>query len=99
MLIRYIHANGASMFFLVVYIHILEEFIMARIVIQDSLYGQLRFYSVYYDWYSFYGLYFTLGQMSFWAATVITNLASALPVVGKPIVLWLWGGFSVDMLL
>lgn len=86
------------MFFLVVYVHILEDFIMGLMHIQDSLFGVLGYNLVFNDRNSFYGLCITVGQMSFWAATVITNLASALPVIGKPIVLWLWGGFSVDML-
>lgn len=87
------------MFFLVVYVHILEAYITVLMHIQDNLFGPLGNYSFCNDWYSFYGICITMGQMSFWAATVITNLASALPVIGKPIVLWLWGGFSVDMLL
>ena len=44
----------------------------------------------------FYGLRFTLGQMSFWGATVITNLFSAIPLVGESITTWLWGAYSVD---
>lgn len=85
------------MFFLVVYVHILEVYIMGLIYIHGSLYGALSYNFIFNDWYSFYGICITVGQMSFWAATVITNLASALPVIGKSIVLWLWGGFSVDM--
>ena len=45
---------------------------------------------VYYDWNSFYGYVLPWGQMSFWAATVITNLASAIPIVGNDIVIWFW---------
>lgn len=96
-LIRYIHANGASMFFLVVYVHIFRglyygsyayprQFVWAiGVIILFVMIGT-----------AFMGYVLPWGQMSFWAATVITNLASALPVIGKPIVLWLWGGFSVD---
>ncbi|KJV89012.1 cytochrome b(N-terminal)/b6/petB family protein, partial [Orientia tsutsugamushi str. UT76] len=45
-----------------------------------------------HDGYCFYGICFTLGQMSYWGATVITNLFSAIPLIGKSIVTWLWGG-------
>jgi quinol-cytochrome oxidoreductase complex cytochrome b subunit len=96
-LIRYFHANGASFFFLVVYIHI----------------GRGLYYGSYqkprgFVWSlgvvilllmmaaAFTGYVLPWGQMSFWAATVITNLFSAIPVLGEPIVSWLWGGFSVD---
>jgi len=96
-LLRYIHANGASMFFLVVYVHIFRglyygsymyprEFVwIIGVVIYFLMIGT-----------AFMGYVLPWGQMSFWAATVITNLVSAFPVIGKPIVLWLWGGFSVD---
>merc|ERR1719510_1772353 len=54
------------------------------------------FYSTSYHGYSFFRVCITLGQISFWGATVITNLFSAIPYVGSDIVFWLWGGFSVD---
>ena len=94
--LRYLHANGASMFFLVVYLH------LSRGIYYGSFAGKRQFV-----WYSgviilflmiltaFLGYVLPWGQMSFWAATVITSLASAIPLVGEVVVAWLWGGFSV----
>jgi ubiquinol-cytochrome c reductase cytochrome b subunit len=95
--IRYLHANGASMFFAVVYIHV------ARGLYYGS-YQKPRGFAwvlgviilILMMATAFMGYVLPWGQMSFWAATVITNLFSAFPVVGEPIVAWLWGGFSVD---
>ena len=96
-LIRYIHANGASVFFIVVYCHIFR-----------GLYYGSYFYPREHLWCSGIGIFFAMmatgfmgyvlpwGQMSFWGATVITNLFSAIPIAGDSIVTWLWGGFSVD---
>jgi ubiquinol-cytochrome c reductase cytochrome b subunit len=95
-LIRYIHANGASIFFIVVYLHIFR-----------NLYFSSFLYPRHYLWMSgvaiflvmmatgFMGYVLPWGQMSLWGATVITNLFSAFPIVGTSIVEWLWGGFSV----
>ena len=96
-LLRYFHANGASFFFLVVYIHILRglfygSFIKPRHFVW--IIGVIIFFLMV--GIAFLGYVLPWGQMSFWAATVITNLASALPLVGKFIVYWLWGGYSVD---
>jgi ubiquinol-cytochrome c reductase cytochrome b subunit len=96
-LIRYFHANGASMFFAVVYIHVARGlyygsyqkprgFVWVVGVVILILMMATAFMGYVLPW----------GQMSFWAATVITNLFSAFPIVGEPIVAWLWGGFSVD---
>jgi ubiquinol-cytochrome c reductase cytochrome b subunit len=95
--IRYLHANGASMFFAVVYIHVARGiyygsyqkprgFVWVAGVVILILMMATAFMGYVLPW----------GQMSFWAATVITNLFSAFPIVGEPIVAWLWGGFSVD---
>ena len=96
-LIRYLHANGASMFFIVTYSHIFRGLYygsymnprgplwVSGVAILFIMMGT-----------GFMGYVLPWGQMSFWGATVITNLASAIPVVGEPIVQWLWGGFSVD---
>ena len=96
-LIRYLHANGASMFFAVVYIHV------ARGIYYGSYQKPRGFVWVVGVLIlilmmatAFMGYVLPWGQMSFWAATVITNLFSAFPIVGEPIVAWLWGGFSVD---
>lgn len=95
--LRYIHANGASMFFIVVYIHMFR-----------GLYYGSYFQPRSELWYSgvilfllmmataFMGYVLPWGQMSFWGATVITNLFSAVPYIGENIVQILWGGFSVD---
>ena len=95
-LLRYIHANGASFFFVAVYIH------MARGMYYGSykeprevlwILGVILFLLMVIT--GFMGYVLPWGQMSFWAATVITNLFSAIPVVGGSIVTWLWGGFAV----
>jgi len=95
--IRYLHANGASFFFIVVYAHLFR-----------GLYYGSYFYPRRLLWCSgviilllmiitaFLGYVLPWGQMSYWAATVITNLASTVPFFGQKIVNWLWSGFSVD---
>ena len=95
--LRYVHANGASMFFIVVYMHTFR-----------GLYYGSYYYPRENLWIvgvaiilvmiltAFLGYVLPWGQMSFWAATVITNMVSAIPYIGKSIVVWLWGGFSVD---
>jgi ubiquinol-cytochrome c reductase cytochrome b subunit len=96
-LLRYTHANGASMFFIVVYIHIgrglyYGSYRSPRIIVW--LLGVVLVLLMMAT--AFIGYVLPWGQMSYWGATVITNLFSALPVVGKYIVSWIWGGFSVD---
>jgi ubiquinol-cytochrome c reductase cytochrome b/c1 subunit len=96
-LLRYIHANGASMFFLAVYVHIFRglyygSYKEPREVLW--ILGVILFLLMMAT--AFMGYVLPWGQMSFWAATVITNLFSALPFIGDPIVTWLWGGYSVD---
>lgn len=96
-LIRYFHANGASMFFIVVYCHIFRglyfgSYIYPRTQLWMS--GVIIFFLMMGT--AFMGYVLPWGQMSFWGATVITNLASAVPIIGKTIVEWLWGGFSVS---
>jgi quinol-cytochrome oxidoreductase complex cytochrome b subunit len=96
-LIRYLHANGASMFFIVTYCHIFRglyfgSYMNPRGPLWNS--GVIIFLLMMGT--GFMGYVLPWGQMSFWGATVITNLASAVPLVGNAIVEWLWGGFSVD---
>jgi ubiquinol-cytochrome c reductase cytochrome b subunit len=96
-LIRYLHANGASMFFIVVYSHIFRglyygSYIYPRGKLWCS--GVIIFLLMMAT--AFMGYVLPWGQMSFWGATVITNLFSAIPFVGGSIVEWLWGGYSVD---
>jgi len=96
-LIRYSHAVGASMFFIVVFIH----------MFRGLYYGSYKSPREVLWWLgvvililmmatAFMGYVLPWGQMSFWGATVITNLFSAFPLIGESIVTWLWGGFSVD---
>lgn len=95
-LFRYTHANGASMFFIVVYIHMFRglyygSFIRPRAILW--IVGVIIFFIMIVT--AFMGYVLPWGQMSFWGATVITNLFSAIPIVGSSIVVWLWGGYSV----
>nr|QIE12648.1 cytochrome b [Compsulyx cochereaui] len=94
-LIRTIHANGASFFFICIYIHI------GRGIYYES-------FNLKFTWFvgvlilfllmatAFMGYVLPWGQMSFWGATVITNLLSAIPYLGNMLVNWIWGGFAVD---
>nr|YP_010827558.1 cytochrome b [Callibia diana]WFD61154.1 cytochrome b [Callibia diana] len=94
-LLRTLHANGASMFFICIYLHIGR----------GMYYGSYKFF---YTWMigvlilflvmatAFMGYVLPWGQMSFWGATVITNLLSAIPYLGLDLVQWVWGGFAVD---
>jgi len=96
-LIRYMHANGASMFFIVVYCHIFRGLYYGSYMFPRQLLwcsGVVIFILMMAT--AFMGYVLPWGQMSFWGATVITNLFSAIPFVGGAIVEWLWGGFSVD---
>ena len=96
-LIRYMHANGASMFFIVVYSHIFRGLYYGSYMTpREHLWcsGVVIFLLMMAT--AFMGYVLPWGQMSFWGATVITNLFSAIPFIGPSIVEWLWGGFSVD---
>ena len=94
--LRYAHANGASMFFIVVYIHIFRGLYYGSYKTPRELLWMLGVVILLLIMASaFMGYVLPWGQMSFWGATVITNLFSAIPVVGESIVTWLWGGFSV----
>ncbi len=96
-LIRYTHPNGASFFFIMIYMHILRG-------IYYGSYQKPRMFV----WFSgvviyilmmgtaFLGYVLPWGQMSYWAATVITNLLTVIPVIGKDIVYWVWGGYSIN---
>jgi ubiquinol-cytochrome c reductase cytochrome b/c1 subunit len=95
-LLRYLHSNGASMFFLACYIHIARglyygSYKEPREVLW--ILGVIIFLLMIAT--GFMGYVLPWGQMSFWAATVITNLFSAIPLVGESVVTWLWGGYSV----
>lgn len=96
-LLRYVHANGASMFFLAVYIHMFRglyygsykeprEVLWILGVVLYLLMMAAAFMGYVLPW----------GQMSFWGATVITNLFGAIPIIGDSLATWLWGGFAID---
>ena len=96
-LIRYIHMNTASFFFIVVYLHIFRGLYYGSYKAPRELLwilGVVIFLLMMAT--AFMGYVLPWGQMSFWGATVITNLFSAIPFVGESIVTFLWGGFSVD---
>jgi ubiquinol-cytochrome c reductase cytochrome b subunit len=96
-LLRYTHAVGASMFFLAVYIHIFRGLYYGSYKAPREvlwILGVVIYILMMAT--AFMGYVLPWGQMSFWAATVITNLFSAIPIFGEGIVTWLWGGFSVD---
>ncbi len=96
-LLRYAHANGASMFFIVVYIHMFRGLYYGSYKAPRELLWMIGVVILLLMMaIAFMGYVLPWGQMSYWGATVITNLFSAIPVVGDSIVTWLWGGFSVD---
>ena len=96
-LLRYLHANGASMFFIVVYAHIFRGLYFGSYMNpRGRLWASGVIIFLLMMATAFMGYVLPWGQMSFWGATVITNLFSAIPVVGGSIVEWLWGGFSVS---
>src|SRR5215813_2204128 len=96
-LIRYIHMNGASFFFIAVYIHIFRGLYYGSYKAPRELLWILGVVILLLMMATaFMGYVLPWGQMSFWGATVITNLFSAIPVVGQSIVDWLWGGFAID---
>jgi len=96
-LLRYVHANGASMFFIVVYIHMSRSLYYGSYKAPRELLWILGVAILLIMMATaFMGYVLPWGQMSYWGATVITNLFSAFPLVGESIVTWLWGGFSVD---
>ncbi len=95
-LIRYTHANGASMFFIVVYCHIFRGLYYGSYMYpRGRLWASGVIIFLLMMATAFMGYVLPWGQMSFWGATVITNLFSAIPFIGGSIVEWLWGGFSV----
>lgn len=95
-LLRYVHANGASMFFIAVYIHIFRGLYYGSYKKPRELLWMLGVVILLLMMATaFMGYVLPWGQMSFWGATVITNLFSAVPLVGEDIVQWMWGGFSI----
>nr|YP_010957211.1 cytochrome b [Centropristis striata]QEP94863.1 cytochrome b [Centropristis striata]WMY90512.1 cytochrome b [Centropristis striata] len=94
-LIRNLHANGASFFFICLYLHIGRGLYYGSHLYKETWnVGVILLLLVMMT--AFVGYVLPWGQMSFWGATVITNLLSAIPYVGNMLVQWIWGGFSVD---
>nr|AGB57238.1 cytochrome b [Scotophilus viridis nigritellus]AGB57239.1 cytochrome b [Scotophilus viridis nigritellus] len=93
--LRYLHANGASMFFICLYLHIGRGLYYGSYMYKETWnIGVILLFAVMAT--AFMGYVLPWGQMSFWGATVITNLLSAIPYIGTSLVEWIWGGFSVD---
>nr|YP_003345214.1 cytochrome b [Cynoponticus ferox]BAI53313.1 cytochrome b [Cynoponticus ferox] len=94
-LMRNLHANGASFFFICLYLHIARGLYYGSYMHKETWnVGVVLYLLVMMT--AFVGYVLPWGQMSFWGATVITNLLSAVPYVGDMLVQWIWGGFSVD---
>nr|ASK85926.1 cytochrome b [Spilogale gracilis]UEK25167.1 cytochrome b [Spilogale gracilis lucasana] len=94
-IIRYLHANGASMFFICLYLHVGRGLYYGSYMFLETWnIGIILLFTVMAT--AFMGYVLPWGQMSFWGATVITNLLSAIPYIGTDLVEWIWGGFSVD---
>lgn len=96
-LIRYLHANGASFFFILVYFHIARGLFYGSYIGKKSIgwnIGVILFFLMIIT--AFIGYSLVWGQMSLWGATVITNLLSVIPFFGQNLVEFIWGGFSVS---
>nr|ABD94338.1 cytochrome b [Monodelphis handleyi] len=94
-LIRNLHANGASMFFMCLFLHVGRGVYYGSYLFKETWnIGVILLLTVMAT--AFVGYVLPWGQMSFWGATVITNLLSAIPYIGNTLVEWIWGGFSVD---
>nr|ALO77101.1 cytochrome b [Eurypogon sp. EUR01] len=94
-MMRTMHANGASFFFICMYIHIARGMYYSSFIFMNTwMIGVTLLFLTMAT--AFMGYVLPWGQMSFWGATVITNLLSAIPFIGKEIVEWIWGGFAVD---
>nr|ABI85254.1 cytochrome b [Ovis aries] len=94
-IIRYMHANGASMFFICLFMHVGRGLYYGSYTFLETWnIGVILLFATMAT--AFMGYVLPWGQMSFWGATVITNLLSAIPYIGTSLVEWIWGGFSVD---
>nr|YP_010242186.1 cytochrome b [Haematopota vexativa]QTI83225.1 cytochrome b [Haematopota vexativa] len=94
-LLRTLHANGASFFFICIYLHVGRGIYYGSYLFEPTwLVGVIILFLVMGT--AFMGYVLPWGQMSFWGATVITNLLSAIPYLGTDLVQWIWGGFAVD---
>lgn len=94
-ILKYLHANGASAFFICVYIHIARALYYGSYLKSHLWFSGITIFLIMMLT-AFIGYVLPWGQMSFWGATVITNFLSAIPYIGNDIVQWVWGGFSVS---
>ncbi len=95
-LMRYVHMNGGSMFFLLVYIHVFRGLYYGSYKAPREILWIIGVFLIFAMMgTAFVGYVLPWGQMSFWAATVITSMFSAIPLIGESVVNWLWGGFAV----
>nr|QDH52400.1 cytochrome b [Chordodes sp. VVA-2019] len=96
-LMRYIHVMGASFLFMLIYLHMFRSLYYKSFLINKMTWvsGVTIFFMMMMI--AFLGYVLPWGQMSYWAATVITNMMSAIPFIGKDLVVWMWGGFSVGL--
>lgn len=94
-ILKYLHANGASAFFICVYIHIARGLYYGSYLRTHLWFSGISIFLIMMLT-AFIGYVLPWGQMSFWGATVITNFLSAIPYIGNDIVQWVWGGFSVS---
>jgi len=94
-LLRSIHANGASLFFICVYLHIARGLYYFSFKLSETWNIGVVLYIVLIAT-AFMGYVLPWGQIRFWGATVITSLLSAIPYIGTDLVLWVWGGFAID---
>ena len=96
-LLRYLHANGASLFFVVVYLHVGRGLYFGSYMFpRERLWMSGVLLLLLMILTAFLGYVLPWGQMSYWAATVITSLLSVIPVVGEPLLQFVWGGISID---
>lgn len=96
-ILRYIHSNGASFFFIATYIHILRSLYFGSYIKPKQtvwVLGIIIFFLMIIT--AFLGYVLPWGQMSYWGATVITSLATAIPYIGNYLIIWLWGDFSIS---
>lgn len=94
-MLKYLHTNGASAFFLCVYVHIARGLYYGSYLRHHLWFSGISIFLIMMLT-AFIGYVLPWGQMSFWGATVITNFLSAIPYIGTDIVQWVWGGFSVN---
>nr|YP_009370780.1 cytochrome b [Trachypithecus poliocephalus]ARO46492.1 cytochrome b [Trachypithecus poliocephalus]AXY95289.1 cytochrome b [Trachypithecus francoisi]QPZ50441.1 cytochrome b [Trachypithecus poliocephalus] len=94
-IIRYLHANGASMFFICLFLHVGRGLYYGSFLLIETWNIGIALLLMIMAT-AFMGYVLPWGQMSFWGATVITNLLSAIPYIGTSLVQWVWGGYSID---